>query len=164
VTDARTIFDGILADPNSRGRVAHVREIEAREARYAEPASPLTPPIARALAARGIRALYTHQAQAIDAAREGRSILVTTRTSSGKTLCYNVPVLERLVAEPSARALYLYPSKALAQDQMDGLRSLDLPVTLVLGGLLNASRSAAAPLGSPAVRRAARDARPEANS
>jgi len=74
----------------------------------------------------GIEELYTHQAQALDAARNGESILVTTRTASGKSLCYNLPVLEQVLADGDARALYLFPSKALAQDQLDRLRAFDL--------------------------------------
>ena len=67
---------------------------------------------------RGVERLYSHQAEAIDHALAGRSVVVPTPTASGKTLCYNLPVLDRLLREPQARALYLFPTKALAQDQM----------------------------------------------
>jgi len=67
---------------------------------------------------KGIRSLYTHQAQAAELVREGKNIVVVTPTASGKTLCYNLPVLNQIVQERAARALYLFPTKALAQDQL----------------------------------------------
>src|SRR5207302_4727973 len=74
------------------------------------------------LSARGIETLYSHQAEAWDAAARGEHFVVTTGTASGKTLAFNLPVLAALTEEPKLRALYLYPTKALAQDQ---IRSLD---------------------------------------
>jgi DEAD/DEAH box helicase domain-containing protein len=76
------------------------------------------------LASRGIGQLYTHQAEAIDHALAGRHVVVVTPTASGKTICYNVPVLQRVLEDPSARALYLFPTKALAQDQLAELQQL----------------------------------------
>ena len=70
------------------------------------------------MAAAGAERLYTHQAEAINAALAGRNVVVATSTASGKTLCFNVPVLEALARDPLARALYIYPTKALAQDQL----------------------------------------------
>ena len=75
-----------------------------------------------ALAGRGVTALYTHQAEAVAAALCGEHVAVVTPAASGKTLCYNLPVLNHLLADPSARALYLFPTKALAQDQLAELR------------------------------------------
>ncbi|MCS7235991.1 MAG: DEAD/DEAH box helicase [Armatimonadota bacterium] len=109
-------------------RVVHVERLPPRPARFADPQAPLPPLLAEALARLGIRRLYSHQARALDLVRSGRSVVVTTRTASGKTLCYNLPVLETLLADPHARALYLFPTKALAQDQLDTLQSLGLPV------------------------------------
>jgi len=80
--------------------------------------------VAAALAARGAARLYTHQARAISAAIDGRHVVVSTPTASGKSLCFHVPVLQALTEDPSARALYLYPTKALARDQEAGLREL----------------------------------------
>ena len=77
-----------------------------------------------ALAARGIDQLYTHQAAAIGHALEGRNVVIVTPTASGKTLCYNAPVLQSILADPSSRALYLFPTKALAQDQLAELHQL----------------------------------------
>ena len=67
---------------------------------------------------------YTHQAEAIAAALLGQHTAIVTPAASGKTLCYNLPVLNRLLADPDGRALYLFPTKALAQDQLAELREL----------------------------------------
>jgi DEAD/DEAH box helicase domain-containing protein len=77
-----------------------------------------------ALSARGIAQLYTHQADAIAHTIAGRNVVVITPTASGKTLCYNAPVLDAVLRDPSARALYLFPTKALAQDQLAELQGL----------------------------------------
>src|SRR6266478_1194847 len=84
----------------------------------------MRPELAAALAARGIVNLYTHQADAYEAVRRGRHLVVVTPTASGKTLCFNLPVLQRLLENPEKRALYLYPTKALAQDQLAELGAL----------------------------------------
>lgn len=74
-----------------------------------------------ALQGRGIRQLYSHQAEAFELARNGKNAVIVTPTASGKTLCYNLPVLQTIVENPDARALYLYPTKALTYDQLDDL-------------------------------------------
>jgi len=84
----------------------------------------LAPGVRRALERRGIRQLYTHQAEAAALARAGRDVVVATPTASGKSLCYNLPVLDRLAREPGARALYLFPTKALSRDQEEALKAL----------------------------------------
>jgi len=110
--------------PEYAGQIVHIEMLPAREARYEPLARPLPPPLQAILQQHGISGLYTHQARAIDAARDGENVLVATGTASGKTLCYNLPVLERILADPMARALYLYPTKALAQDQTRALSEL----------------------------------------
>jgi DEAD/DEAH box helicase domain-containing protein len=92
----------------------------------------LRPELVAALASRGIERLYSHQADAYRAVRRGRHLVVVTPTASGKTLCYNLPVLQRLLEDPQRRALYLYPTKALAQDQLAELSALKhgLPIDL----------------------------------
>jgi DEAD/DEAH box helicase domain-containing protein len=92
----------------------------------------LRPDLVTALAGRGIQSLYSHQADAYRAVRQGRHLVVVTPTASGKTLCYNLPVLQRLLEDPQRRALYLYPTKALAQDQLAELSALKhgLPIEL----------------------------------
>ena len=92
----------------------------------------LRPELVTALAGRGIQRLYSHQADAYRAVRSGRHLVVVTPTASGKTLCYNLPVLQRLLEDPQRRALFLYPTKALAQDQLAELSALKhgLPIDL----------------------------------
>ncbi len=96
----------------------------ARPGRYAPFPSALDSRLIDALRARGIDQLYTHQAAAIDGALRGESVCVVTSTASGKTLCYNLPVLNTLLREPKGTALYLFPTKALANDQLTALSDL----------------------------------------
>ncbi len=104
-----------------RGQIVHVERLPARPAAFAEPEKPLPPELAAALAGAGITNLYQHQAEAVNAVRRGEDVVVVTGTASGKTMCYNLPVLERLMTAPEDRALYLFPTKALAQDQLKTL-------------------------------------------
>jgi DEAD/DEAH box helicase domain-containing protein len=109
-----------------RGQIVHVQEVPARGAEYGELDVPLPPRLTDALGNLGVTRLYRHQAEAVDRARTGQHVIVTTPTASGKSLCYNAPVLENLLLEPHARALYLFPTKALAQDQKAKLEALGL--------------------------------------
>ena len=108
-------------------QAVHIHRIPAREARIGSLDRPLTPPMGEALSRMGIKQLYTHQAQAIDLIREGKDVVIVTGTASGKTLCYNIPVLETIASHTDSRALYLYPTKALAQDQLRTLRRFQRP-------------------------------------
>jgi DEAD/DEAH box helicase domain-containing protein len=107
--------------------LAHLEEVPAREAVLAPLPETLHPRVREALAAQGVEALYAHQADAWEAATRGESFVVTTGTASGKTLAFNLPVLDALARDPKQRALYLYPTKALAQDQLRSLGSFRLP-------------------------------------
>ena len=120
----RQILDRLRTDPTKSSRIAAWRELPARPARYSPFPDPLEPLLAKTLARRGITQLYSHQAESYDAVRSGRNIVVVTPTASGKTLCYNLPVLDRILGEPAARALYLFPTKALSADQVDELQGL----------------------------------------
>ena len=104
--------------------VTAVRRLPAAPAMYAPMPEALDRRLVGALATRGIRELYTHQAETMAHALAGRSTVVVTPTASGKTLCFNGPVLDAILKDPSARALYLYPTKALAQDQLAELHGL----------------------------------------
>ena len=104
------------------GRIVHAEHLPARAARFAKLDPPLPAELQHALAEQGIERLYSHQVEAIDRLRAGDNIVVVTSTASGKTLCYNLPVLERLLTDEKAKAFYLFPTKALAQDQLRGLR------------------------------------------
>jgi DEAD/DEAH box helicase domain-containing protein len=110
--------------PSYRGQVCHVEHVPDRSAIYGDGGQSLPAALVAALRHLGIHRLYTHQAQSVRAVREGFDIVVTTSTASGKTLCYNLPVLEEMLEEPASRALYLFPTKALAQDQMRNLADL----------------------------------------
>jgi DEAD/DEAH box helicase domain-containing protein len=104
--------------------LAHLGREAARDARTAPLPDSLQPAVRKALAERGVGELYAHQAEAYEAARGGGNVIVTTGTASGKTLAFNLPVLDALAADRHARALYLYPTKALAQDQARALGEL----------------------------------------
>jgi len=124
------IEGGDLADlvarlvSESGAAVTTVRRLPPRAARTVPIPDTVDGRLAEALRGRGIGELYTHQAQVLEALRKGGHVVVVTPTASGKTLCYNLPVLETLLHEPSARALYLFPTKALAQDQLAELEEL----------------------------------------
>lgn len=114
----------LKSEKTYRNQILHVEHLAPRPPRYAALARPLPALLSKALRANGIERLYTHQARAIDAARSGADVVAATGTASGKTLCYNVPVLESILQDPNARALYLFPTKALAQDQFRSLGEL----------------------------------------
>jgi DEAD/DEAH box helicase domain-containing protein len=107
--------------------LAYLTVEPAREAQTVPLPDELRPRVREALAAQGIGELYTHQAEAWEAAARGEHLIVTTGTASGKTLAFNQPDLDALAREPKRRALYLYPTKALAQDQLRSLGSFRLP-------------------------------------
>jgi len=107
-----------------RGQIVHVQQLPACKPRYGRLRYRLSPLLRAALECAGASRLYTHQAEAINAALAGQHVVIATSTASGKTLCYNVPVLETLLRDPAAHALYLFPTKALAQDQLRALRTL----------------------------------------
>ncbi len=120
--NAAQIIDQLRNDREFVENLTAWRTVPAREARYADFPEALNPRLVAALQDRGISRLYTHQAEAIEAVLEGKHICVVTPTASGKTLCYNIPVLHTLMNDPEARALYLFPTKALSQDQMHELK------------------------------------------
>jgi len=102
-----------------------VRHFPAREAQWADLPFWAHADLAAAYAGKGIRRLYSHQAAAAEAIREGKNVVVVTPTASGKTLCYNLPVLNAILENTDTRALYLFPTKALAQDQLAELHDLN---------------------------------------
>ena len=121
-------LDAVLARWRADGatlrNVVLDRTLAATESRTAEIPSALHEDVARALIARGVNELWSHQADAFERASRGEDLVVATPTASGKSLCYNLPVLDRLAREPDARALYLFPTKALARDQEEALHTL----------------------------------------
>ncbi len=113
-----SVLASLLDEPSLAGGVLHHRAIPARQAVCAPLPDWLDPRIRAALGTRGIDSLYVHQADAIEAVRAGQDVVVVTPTASGKTLCYALPTLQALADDPAARALYLFPTKALGQDQV----------------------------------------------
>jgi len=105
-----------------RGQLTHIETLPAASPRHAS--IPLHPLLASYLEQNGIH-LYQHQAEAIEAFRRGHDLIITTPTASGKTLAFNIPVLEALLADEDASAIYVYPLKALANDQLEKLRAIE---------------------------------------
>ena len=117
----------LTVQPTYNAQIAHIEQIPPCDASYAELDKPLSSSLQHCLNKHGLLPLYTHQALAVNNARQGMNVMVSTSSASGKTLCYNIPVLEAMLTEPGSRALYLFPTKALAQDQLRGLQELFYP-------------------------------------
>jgi DEAD/DEAH box helicase domain-containing protein len=117
-------LERILSDPAFAAHIVENRLISAREGSCVPFPAGLDPRLRGALERRGITRLYAHQGEVWERIREGRHVVVVTPTASGKTLCYNLPVLEALLRDDKARALYLFPTKALSQDQQAELNGL----------------------------------------
>jgi DEAD/DEAH box helicase domain-containing protein len=117
-----SLIQDLRRDPDFMTNVSAWQILPARPPRTQPIPGGLHPMLAAALRRRGIDELYVHQRQAVDHALAGRHIAVVTPTASGKTLCYNLPVLHQLLSDPKATALYLFPTKALAHDQLEEIR------------------------------------------
>ena len=117
-------LEQLCGDPAHAHNFAVWRHLPARPAILADYPDGLDPKLGEALRQRGIQRLYSHQAEAAEAILSRENVVVVTPTASGKTLCYNLPVLSTILADPSARALYLFPTKALSQDQLAELHGL----------------------------------------
>jgi DEAD/DEAH box helicase domain-containing protein len=116
--DAPTVLARLLEEPSLARGVVHHAVIPGREAAFAPMPGWLDAGIVRGLQARGVQQLYRHQAEAIDAVHGGQDVVVVTPTASGKTLCYALPALQAIADDPASRALFLFPTKALGQDQV----------------------------------------------
>ncbi|MBS1716628.1 MAG: DEAD/DEAH box helicase [Armatimonadetes bacterium] len=123
-----TFAEAMRLDEALAAQIQHIEVLPPKSAVYGEPSQPLSSKLEGLLANIGVKQLYSHQAQVFDQAVQGKDVFVVTGTNSGKTLCYNLPVMESLLSEPVARALYLFPTKALAQDQLGKLQALLGPV------------------------------------
>ena len=124
VGSMRAFVERLLEHPSLGPMVVHHQRLDGTPPRFAEPAQPLDPDLAEALRRHGIERLYTHQAHGLDLTRSGSDLLLVTPTASGKTLLFATSVLESLRRDPRSKALFLYPTKALARDQLAGFRSL----------------------------------------
>ena len=112
------------ADPQFMQNVTNWHVVPPKPARYAPYPQSVPTQLKEALIARGIEQPYIHQRQAMDAIADGQDVVIVTPTASGKTLCYNVPVLTRMMEDENARALYIFPTKALAADQVSELNEV----------------------------------------
>ncbi len=126
----RELIDELRGDRAFLENVRHWQTIPATEGTYADIPAAVDPRIVSALSRRGIDRLYQHQSEAIGHAFHGKNVVVVTPTASGKTLSYNLPVLDAILKDPDTRALYLFPTKALSQDQQ-----AELNMTMEDGGL-----------------------------
>jgi DEAD/DEAH box helicase domain-containing protein len=120
----RALLDELLTSPDTGSAITATRHFPTRPPLWTSFPASLDPRLAEALRARGITQLYSHQAQAFELIEKGHHLVVVTPAASGKTLCYNLPVLQGLIQTPEARVLYLFPTKALAQDQLAELEEL----------------------------------------
>jgi len=122
--DVGVFVDQLRASPINSGQLVHVEELPERDAAYAGLAHELHPTLTAALLEAELLPLFTHQAAAVDAVLDGRDVAVVTPAASGKSLCYSVPIAQAMLDDPSTRALFLFPTKALAQDQLGGIQAL----------------------------------------
>ncbi|MEO8288349.1 MAG: DEAD/DEAH box helicase [Chloroflexota bacterium] len=118
------LIDHMRTSPMFRERITYWYDSPARAAQTAPFPDWVDPHLIDVLRERGVQDLYTHQHDAVEAVQRGEHVVVVTPTASGKTLCYNLPVLNTILQDPNARALYLFPTKALAQDQLANLHSI----------------------------------------
>src|SRR5713226_8861673 len=109
ITRVHEVLDAFAARDYNGEILTAIRHFPAREARWAEFPDWVRPELASAYAAKGIRRLYTHQASAAEAVHAGKNVVIVTPTASGKTLCYNLPVLNAVLENSDSRALYLFP-------------------------------------------------------
>jgi DEAD/DEAH box helicase domain-containing protein len=118
------ILQDLKVSESVKKNIIHWHTIEEKEAQTEDMPEELSEILKRALERRGVSRLYTHQKSSYDQIMEGQSIVAVTPTASGKTLCYNLPVLQSIINDPNARALYMFPTKALAQDQKSEINEL----------------------------------------
>lgn len=122
--NATAFLDRLKRARGYQKQIVHVENIPPREASAGELRDTLHPTLRSTLENKGLWPLYSHQAQAIDTLKDGENVIVATPAASGKSLCYNLAVLDSLLANKATRAIYIYPTKALAQDQLKRLKDL----------------------------------------
>jgi len=130
-TDFRELVSAWERSNRFPGDLVHARIFPARSARFEDLDPPLDPTLTERLAGKGIDRLYGHQARAIRSIRAGTHTVVVSGTASGKTLCYQVPIAERLLEDRTSTSVLVFPTKALAQDQLGSIRALSLPQMVV---------------------------------
>jgi len=128
--DAAAFLHHLVSLPDYRQQVVHIERIPSQGAIFGKLDNPLHPSLQASLDSLGISALYSHQAQALNAILVGRNVIIATPSASGKTLCYHLATLEALLHDKDSRALYIFPTKALAQDQLRSLKQILHPLSL----------------------------------
>jgi DEAD/DEAH box helicase domain-containing protein len=127
------LFQRLQSDKRHRQTIVSTRIIEAKEAERAELPAAVNPILAQLLLQQGIPALYSHQTEAIAHILQGENVVISSQVASGKSLCYQVPILESMMADPASRALLIYPTKALAQDQAQKMAELSAALKTLSG-------------------------------
>lgn len=126
------LLDYLKHNPDFASNVTHWQVMPARPAKYADYPDGFAPALRAVLESRGVKRLYSHQRRALDLAQAGKDFVVITPTASGKTMCYNLPVLSEILRDNESRALYLFPTKALSSDQVAELyeiiKAMDAPI------------------------------------
>ena len=122
--DTTAFLYHLTTQPTYRSQIVHIEHIHPRDANHAELNKPLVANLQDCLKRHGLLPLYTHQVEAVNKAQEGKNVIVSTSSASGKTLCYNIAVMEAILNEHRTCALYLFPTKALAQDQLHELQDV----------------------------------------
>jgi len=118
------LIDNLRNNPSFMENVHHWETLPAKNGSYGSYPSEIVPELIETLKKRGIKKLYTHQSEAVESILKGKHTVIVTPTASGKTLCYNLPVLNEIIRDRESRALYIFPTKALSQDQVSELHSM----------------------------------------
>jgi len=134
--DASVFIERLRHSEFFKNQIVEIKGLPEREAAYRDIEGGLSESLAVALGRQGINKLYSHQATAVEHVRNGENVVIVTSTASGKTLCYTIPVIEALLDDPQSTMLFIYPTKALAQDQLRGLSEMrheDLGIEFLAG-------------------------------
>ena len=118
------IIDFLRTNPAIKNNIVHWEEIPAKSADYVDLPANLNPALVDALEKKGLKKLFSHQSEAFQLIEQGKHVVLVTPTASGKTLAYNLPILNDISNSPEIRAIYLFPTKALAQDQLNELHDI----------------------------------------
>jgi len=133
--DATAFLHHLVSLSDYRQQVAHIERIPPQGAIFGKLDNPLHPSLQTCLESLGISALYSHQAKALNATLAGKNVIIATPSASGKTLCYHLATLDALLHDKDSRALYIFPTKALAQDQLRSLKQIASPLSPALSAL-----------------------------
>jgi DEAD/DEAH box helicase domain-containing protein len=128
--EIQAFLNHIRSRTGYENQIAHIEHIAPRRPVYGKLDEPLAPALQDCLDGHGLSRLYAHQAKAVDLVRAGKNVIIATTSASGKSLVYNIAVMQAVLTEPATRALYLFPTKALAQDQLRKLNELFSPALL----------------------------------